>query len=100
LKRLLDVRFVNHSPYMSSSRKVGCRKVNSDGDDLAVNNKAVADPPAVTEGPLTVVLFENNGQTICLTKRKKSATAVIGEDNMQFFVMISYPTENGNLTDE
>ncbi|KRX25620.1 hypothetical protein T07_1284 [Trichinella nelsoni] len=38
--------------------------------------------------------------TICLTKRKKSATAVIGEDNMQFFVMISYPTENGNLTDE
>ncbi|KRZ73005.1 hypothetical protein T10_1690, partial [Trichinella papuae] len=38
--------------HMSSSNRVGGRKVNSDSDDPAENNKVVADPPAVTENPL------------------------------------------------
>ncbi|KRZ02707.1 hypothetical protein T11_1925 [Trichinella zimbabwensis] len=33
---------------MSSSKRVGARKVNSDGDGLDENNKAEADPPTVT----------------------------------------------------
>ncbi|KRZ54739.1 hypothetical protein T02_4875 [Trichinella nativa] len=37
---------------MSSSKRVLCRKVNSDGDDTTKNNKTVTDPPALTESPL------------------------------------------------
>ncbi|KRZ86612.1 hypothetical protein T08_7314 [Trichinella sp. T8] len=37
---------------MSSSKKVLCRKVNSDSDDTTKNNKTVTDPPALTESPL------------------------------------------------
>ncbi|KRZ73302.1 hypothetical protein T10_11495 [Trichinella papuae] len=44
------VCFVNHSGHMSSSKRVGGRKVNSDE-----NNKAVAEPPAETANPLHVV---------------------------------------------
>ncbi|KRY88068.1 hypothetical protein T4D_12980 [Trichinella pseudospiralis] len=37
-----------HSAHMSSSKVVGGRKVNLGGDNPVENNKAVADPPAVT----------------------------------------------------
>ncbi|KRZ79756.1 hypothetical protein T10_10524 [Trichinella papuae] len=43
---------MKHSGRMSSSKGVGGRKVNSCGDDPVENNKAVADPPAVTANPL------------------------------------------------
>ncbi|KRZ13078.1 hypothetical protein T11_9322 [Trichinella zimbabwensis] len=48
--------------HMSSSNRVGGRKVNSDSDDPAENNKVVADPPAVTENPLQYLKKPNKTQ--------------------------------------
>ncbi|KRX76185.1 hypothetical protein T06_11582 [Trichinella sp. T6] len=42
---------------MSSSKKVLCRKVNSDGDDTTKNNKTVTNPPALTE---KILQFSNS----------------------------------------
>ncbi|KRY38366.1 hypothetical protein T01_3713 [Trichinella spiralis] len=55
-KRLFGVRFINHSRHVPSSRRIGSCNVNSDGDDTAENNKAVADAPAVTE----IILLDCN----------------------------------------
>ncbi|KRZ10709.1 Tigger transposable element-derived protein 1 [Trichinella zimbabwensis] len=48
LKRLSGVCFVDQSGQMSSSKRIGGRKVNPDGDVPDTNNKAETDPPTVT----------------------------------------------------
>ncbi|KRZ72306.1 hypothetical protein T10_10839 [Trichinella papuae] len=51
-KRLFGACFVTQPGQMSSSKRVGGRKANSDGDGSDENNKAEADPPTVTANPL------------------------------------------------
>ncbi|KRZ73912.1 hypothetical protein T10_1914, partial [Trichinella papuae] len=66
--------------HMSSSKRVGGRKVNSDGDDPTENNKAVADhPPAVTASPLQLI-SQRTWLEDCCERARPMAVKFFSED--------------------